>query len=222
MPPFEPREAIKDLKLFEHDGSQPYPMTGLTVCVDPGDVHCGTSFFADRPETEIGFQCVAAKEFSPDQWLDVLAELIVSGRIKTLVYERFRLYGDKAQEQKGSEFITAQIIGTMRWMVRKQNEHAALHYDVPDPSVLDCVAEGYCNPRRIPQPVQMVGQMADIKKPTKAILNRRNIRSLARRQKAGQHCVDAEMHGWHWLLNGKPRDIEIRPSMDSRHVQNGR
>lgn len=196
--------------------------THMTMAIDPGDRHVGVAFFRPKPESTWGHECFFVKEMDPNECQDVLAELVVSGSLVTVVYERFTLQGNKAAEQVGSEFLTSQLIGAIRWMVRKQNEHAYLHDRVIKPQTLSCLEDGLCSPHRVPQPVALVGQMNMIKKPTRAILNRRGIRSLAARQRAGIHCKDAELHGWHWLLNGRPADIEERPKLDSRNVQRAR
>lgn len=186
----------------------------LMIAVDPGDVHCGVAFFEQVKTTGAKakqWECVWTQEYYPDEWLDVLMRILVENRLRRLVYERWRLYADKASVQTGSEFVSTQVIGVMRWAVRKQNEHARLHVLYP-PERLSCVVKDKtCTADYRPQSVDMIGQLADIKKPTQNILNYKKIRSLAAKMKTGQHCKDAEMHGWHWLLNGNPAHVEERP-----------
>jgi hypothetical protein len=128
--------------------------------------------------------------------------------LTTIVYERFRLYADKAMAQKGSEFLTAQVIGVIRWLGRAVSEHAELHRREQEEGVkLSCRRKGsMCDDPDMPhRRVAVVGQWADIKVPTAGVLRSKKIRSLAKREKAGPHCVDAELHGWYYLLHRETR-----------------
>ena len=63
--------------------------------------------------------------------------------------------------------------------------------------------------------VPYVEQQPDIKKPTTAILKRRGIPSVAKKQKTGGHALDAELHAWRYLESrkstwtGKPDEPEV-------------
>jgi hypothetical protein len=211
-----------------------WPTEPFLVSVDPGDVHCGVAFFIKDEENEHGFRVFLALEMEPDDFTDMLAWLIIRGKLNTVVYERFRLYADKAEEQKGSEFATSQLIGVIRWMVRKQNEHAKEHVQWRRTNTkMTCESDSGCGPGRLPVPVTLVGQMADIKKPARGILRFKKIKSQAILNRVSVHeghkmcskerchAVDAELHGWHWLLKGHARDITERPRVDARHIQAG-
>lgn len=185
-------------------------MTQL-IAVDPGDVHVGVAFFeTDEPDPWTGeggadWACVDTQEWEPMEFADALGETMFEGSLNTLVYERFRLYADKAPEQTGSEFETSQLIGILKYLVRLNNNHVAKHHQVNDIEgrYLPCEMQGGgCTPRLKMRHVNLVGQMADIKKPTTGVLRSRKIKSTAKRQKTGGHCVDAELHGWHFILNG--------------------
>jgi hypothetical protein len=190
------------------------------VAIDPGDVYVGVAFFDQLknynewtdPDADLGvddWRCVGATEYTPDQFADDFAESIVASDFDYVVFERFRLYGDKANQQTGSEFQTSQLIGVIKWIVRKQNEHHDAHREAEQKGLLISCEQpgGVCNKPTVVRPVTLVAQMADIKKPTKGILNTRGIKSVARpiaREKYGNrdHVVDAELHGWYYILNG--------------------
>lgn len=212
--------------------SYAWPREPVMAVVDPGDLSCGVAFFRQDEELEPGAEVIKTLEMGPRDFEDMLAWLIIAGRVHTVVYERFRLYADKSVEQTGSEFETSQLIGVIRWMVRKQNEHAELHVRwVHTNKKLTCEEGGGCSPGRLPRPVKLVGQMADIKKPARGVLRFKQIKSwsmLHRKQiHAGRklcekdrcHAVDAELHGWYWLLKGHASNIEERPKVDERHIQ---
>lgn len=183
-------------------------MTGL-IAVDPGDVHCGVAFFV-RADNEYGWECTNTEEFSPDDFLDNLAETFVDQdpAWQFLVYEKFRLYADKARLQTGSEFPTAKCIGVIEWLGRSQNRHASEHARADEEGLdITCrLAGGTCDPNRpggprYVGPVDLIKQPADIKKPAAGILRTMGIKSVAKREgdKLG-HRVDAELHGWYFIL----------------------
>lgn len=186
-------------------------MTRNLVAIDPGDVHVGVAFFDDDPEEAVagGWRCVDAQEFEPDEFSDAFAESLINNQFDVVVIERFRLYGDKSKEQTGSEFETSQLIGILKWLVRKHNDHVAMHTSAKKHKKLAKCEQpgGVChNPPREPTPVKLILQMADIKKPTTAILKRKGIKSVAKpidRELYGGrgHVVDAELHGWKAILD---------------------
>lgn len=201
------------------------PDAPITIAIDPGDVHAGMAFFADDDALEHGQYCYYACEVTPEQCTDIVAEMVVAGRVHTLIFERFRLYGDKSEMQKGSEFLTSQMIGVLKWICRHQNEHAEGHAQQnADPRILlNCTQDGDCKEGREVQTVRVVGQMADIKKPAFGRLRRLHIRSWAKAntdqvhaetKKCADgrcHAVDAEVHGWFWKLNSQARAVEEEP-----------
>lgn len=192
--------------------------------IDPGDEHVGlAAFVAD--ESELGWRCFKAGELTPDQFADLYAWFALAGLLHTVVFERFRLYADKAEEQRGSEFLTSQLIGVIKWVCRQINEHAELHVAGVN---LSCMKRGgTCGPDTVIQQIKVVSQQADVKKPIRGILRHRNVGSWAVRHRTAIHegkktcskerchAVDAELHGWFWLLRGKPKDIEIRPRSET-------
>lgn len=232
-PPAEPEVQVRYRELpWWEQGLYVWPDEPFVLAVDPGDLSCGVALLRKDEEDENGHQVFWVGEQAPDDFTDFLAWLIIQGKLHTVIYERFRLYGDKSVEQTGSEFMTSQLIGVIRWMVRKQNEHALLHVRwIRTNERLSCEEDSGCGPGRIPQPITLVGQMADIKKPIRKILRFKNIKSRGathrqlihegRKLCAKEHChaIDAELHGWYWLLRGHTRDITERPKIDSRHIQ---
>lgn len=183
------------------------------VAVDPGDRWTGVAFFTNDPDPftrePLGWRCQGAVEMGREEFEDSLSETLEDSDLDFLVYERFRLYGDKAGAQTGSEFDTSQIIGVIKWLVRTHNAHAAEHEaaDKTGHVILPCEAPGGAHHEpRVWRPTTLAGQMADIKKPTRGILNHRGIKSVARpiavKQYEGRdHIMDAELHGWHYILN---------------------
>jgi hypothetical protein len=181
------------------------------IAIDPGDRYVGVAFFTEDPDEEHGWYCADAQEFDPREFEDGFAESIVNNEYDYVVIERFRLYKDKAMLQTGSEFETSQLIGALKFIVRKHNEHAARHAnaDTTEGRILKCeLPGGVCNnPPWTPKPVTLLLQMADIKKPTTAILRRKGIKSVAgpiskSDYKGRDHVKDAELHGWKAILDG--------------------
>lgn len=183
------------------------------IAVDPGDVYTGVAFF-DSPHDRFtkweDWSCVGAVEFGPDEFEDAFAETLVAGDVQIVVYERFMLYEGKALEQSGSEFRAVQTIGVIRWLVRNHNAHVVSHLrgekmactDVHESCKL--LSKGETN-----QEVIAVGQLASIKTPARGILRSRGIKStakpIARKQYKGRdHVVDAELHGFYWLMKADP------------------
>lgn len=186
-------------------------MTNL-IAIDPGDRWTGVAFFETDEDEPTGWRCTDAQEWDPDEFEDALAETILAGDVDIVVYERFRLYGDKAKEQKGSEFDTAQSIGVFKFIIRNHNRHAEAHDWVDkNGGMLTCEQPGgVCHdPERRPsvKVVILHGQFADIKKPTAGILRKKKIKSVAKPisrelYEGRDHVVDAELHGWKYILDG--------------------
>jgi hypothetical protein len=176
------------------------------IAIDPGDAHIGVAFFGRIDDQ---WYCQDAQQIDgPDDFEDMLLEtLLTSDSIRYVVFERFRLYEDKAAEQKGSEFRTAQMIGVIKFIVRQRHLHVQRHQK-RQTDLLPCELQGgMChNLSEGPLPVTIFGQMADIKKPTAGILRYKKIKSIGKKNKAdnkgwGDHCVDAELHGWKFILD---------------------
>lgn len=186
------------------------------IAIDPGDAFVGVAFFESEDEdpwaspVQSKWECVDAQEFAPNEFADAFAETILDGDLDTVVFERFRLYGDKANEQKGSEFETSQLIGVIKFLVRIHNVHVQRHADAEaNGQMLDCEQAGqwHHDPTKRPRHVHIFGQMADIKKPTAGILRHKKIQSVAKpisreHYNGRDHIVDAELHGWKYILDG--------------------
>jgi len=204
-------------------------MTAL-ISVDPGDVHVGVAFFDEDPNSPHGWVCTGTQEMTPDEFADSLADTFLDQDEgwRFLIYEKFRLYADKAKQQTGSEFPTAKLIGVIEWLGRKHNEHAEQHRLAERLGKLTTceVGGGFCSAdraegKRIVNEVRLVKQPADIKKPTIGILRHLNIKSVAKAEgdKLG-HRVDAELHGWHFLLRTLAKEQQCEtPTLSSASSQ---
>lgn len=162
----------------------------LILAVDPGDEHVGVAWF-DKQEK--GWACVYVEEMTPDQFEDYIGPALRSGFFRYFVLESFALYGDKALQQTGSQFLTSQLIGVCKYVVKEVNR------------------ESYLNPD-LDQEVQLVMQQPSIKKAVFAILKRKKYKFAADRLGVpAQHVRDAEVHGikfikeqdWPMLLAGE-------------------
>lgn len=186
------------------------------IAVDPGDRWTGVAFFATNEDGE--WYCQDAQEFDPDEFDDALAELILTPSDlppPILVYEKWRLYPDKAAAQTGSEFLASQHIGVMKYLVRTHNAHVAKHDEAEaEGKLVSCEQQGglCAEPANRPQPMTIVKQGAEIKKPTRGILKKKKMKSVAgpiAKEMYGNrdHIKDAELHGWKYILDtlkGKP------------------
>ena len=201
----EPTEA--DLRaLYE----KPMKADTELIAIDPGDRWTGVAFFA-TDETGAWY-CQDAQEFSPPDFEDALAELLLRDRTAPppiIVYEKWRLYGDKAALQTGSEFLASQHIGVIKFIVRVHNDHVDRHEKAEaEGSMLSCeLRYGQCeNPANRPKRIEIVKQGAEIKKPTAGILRTKKIKSVAKPisrelYEGRDHVVDAELHGWKHILD---------------------
>lgn len=179
------------------------------IAIDPGDRWTGVAFFATDEDGL--WYCQDAQEFSPHDLEDALAELLLDTSVPPpiVVYEKWRLYADKAKEQTGSEFEASQHIGVIKFLVRVHNAHAERHILAEEQGkMMTCeLSGGSCaDPANRPQMVTIVKQPADIKKPTAGILRHKKIKSVAkpisRELYSGRdHVVDAELHGWKHILD---------------------
>jgi hypothetical protein len=183
------------------------------IAIDPGDRHIGVAFFGQA--TPGHWYCQDAQQIDdPDEFEDMLLEtLLTDGGVRHVVYERFRLYEDKAQLQKGSEFRTAQMIGVIKFIVRQRHLHVQKHQE-RQRGILPCELQGgMCKdlPDGPPE-LTIFGQMADIKKPTAGILRFKKIKSVGKKAKAdnkgwGDHAIDAELHGFKYILDVLKEDV---------------
>lgn len=198
----KPADAIPD---------PPYETDFDLIAIDPGDRWTGVAFFK---QYEDGWECISAIEFDPDEFDEAIVETVVSPHAPPetppliVVYEKWRLYADHAKEKTGDEFLASQHIGVIKFAVRSAKAHLARHDEAKkDGKFLSCeVNHGMCiNPRIQVRRVMLVNQPADIKKPTRGILNKKKIKSIARpiakrEYHNRDHIVDAELHGWYHII----------------------
>lgn len=145
--------------------------------IDPGDKHVGFAWFEEGNDGLPG--CAYAVELTPDECADRVAGALFRDELWGIGIERFTLYGDKAQEQVGSEMLTSQLIGVVNYLVRVHNRDAT-------------TTEGPWAAQR----VRLVSEGAHAKKAIRAQLKARGIDRIG---KIGDHTGDAEEQGWYWL-----------------------
>lgn len=185
-------------------------MPTLTA-IDPGDRWTAAAFF-DRADNEWGWECTGVVEFdnANDEFVDSLAESVMDNEVPILVWEQWRLYNDHALEKTGSEFEAVQVIGQMKFVVRRHNEHCYLHTRALNAGQMTtCELRGAsCQDKDIGWlPTLAIQQPADIQKPTAGILRGKGIKSvakpIAKAEYGGRgHVVSAELHGWYYILEG--------------------
>lgn len=143
------------------------------LAIDPGGKHVGMAWFEDQ-------ECVAVREETPAGAIDETRRQLLTGT-DVLVIEEFRLYPWLAQQQSYSDFPTVQLIGALKllWATNGGRD-----WDGERP---------VCT---------LAMQPATIKAPTRNVLRGRKIKSVAKREKAGGHCADAELHGHFYVLRG--------------------
>lgn len=190
--------------------SRPVESEIRLIAIDPGDVYTGVAFFTTDEDGL--WYCADAQEFSPADFEDALAEYIFLNREvepPIVVFEKWRLYADKAKEQTGSEFEASQHIGVIKYLVRVHNAHVERHLRAEaEGKMMTCELEGgVCHdPALRPRPITIIKQPADIKKPTAGILRHKKIKSVAKPISKAEyggrdHVVDAELHGWKHILD---------------------
>lgn len=178
------------------------------IAIDPGDIHCGIAFFSRDDERR--WRCTGTIELPPDELEQSLAEEFVDQDpdFEFVVYEKFRLYEDKKDEQVGSEFRTSKCIGVIEFLGRTHNEHARQHRMAEQRGLLvsceqqggTCAADRPGKPRD-PRAVEMIKVPAENHTFAAKILNAKRFRSIAKEEgdKLGHRKV-AEEHGWYYIL----------------------
>lgn len=183
------------------------------IAIDPGDQYVGVAFFATNDDGE--WYCQDTQQMEPDEFIDGFAELIFDSPTPPIVvYESFRLYGDKAKLQTGSEMLTSQMIGVIKYICRVRNAHVARHEAAEAAGrIMSCEQRGgqCADPENRPQAVPVFSQRADIQKPTTGILRHKKIKSVGKAMKKdnpgwGDHVISAELHGWHHILKTMEAD----------------
>lgn len=158
------------------------------VYFDPGDRYTGVAIFTRDPDDDT-WDCTDAFTWDAheeDHQIEKLMRWLWStmsrGEWDIVGYEVWRLYEDKAQEQKGSEFLATQLIGVIKFMshyLQFQNRW----------------------PR---QQLEVVRFLPDHKKPTAGKLKRMGWQYESDRRKAkGDHAKDAELQGAYDILHNR-------------------
>ena len=155
------------------------PQYNRAMYIDPGDRYIGLAIF-EHDEVGGFWECTAAATIDCNDpearanFEDVLASRTARGELDILGYEVWRLYEDKAQEQKGSEFLATQLIGVIKHLARR-----------------------HAHQNRWPrQPLELVRFLPDHKKAVAGIMKRRGYKFMSRELKTfGDHAWDAELQG---------------------------
>lgn len=160
------------------------------IYFDPGERYTGVAIF-ERDQIDNTWDCVDAFTWdieATDDDYDILKletwlwNSLSRGEYDIVGYEVFRLYEDKAQEQKGREFLTCQLIGVIKFAARR-----------------------LANQNRWPrQDLELVRFLPDFKKPTAGWMKKNGITSEARRRKTkGDHAWDAELQGYYDIVKNR-------------------
>jgi hypothetical protein len=160
---------------------------GRAVYFDPGDRYTGVAIF-EKDDLDDAWTCTDAftwdieEDGSADELQDWITSTTSRGDYDIVGYEVWRLYGDKAQQQKGSEFLATQLIGVIKYIARR---NATLN--------------------RWPRPpLELVRFLPDFKKATAGILEAHGIASVARAKGTkGDHAWDAELQGYYDLIKNR-------------------
>lgn len=102
-------------------------LPGLWFSIDPGDANVGLAEWW-------GTECQVARHTTPDEAVDYVMGVAKEGRLDLLVHERFALYpgAEQGRGQMGSEFLTSQMIGVLKFICRHTGvpviSHLASHH----------------------------------------------------------------------------------------------
>lgn len=161
------------------------------VAIDPGDKHVGVATFRDG-------RCTQAFECTPEEGLLCIEKVLANRLAQTIVVEKFTLYPDKAAEQAGSEMLTSEMIGAIKWQVNRHNSivesiaAALAEEEAAGEGSSDDVGAGF---------VDLVMQPAAIQQPTLAVCRHNGIVPLS--PKTPGHSRSAELHGYHFSFRGQ-------------------
>lgn len=148
------------------------------LAIDPGDEHVGLAEF-ERKNDGVWY-CAWAGEKTPEQFLPWFAEGLRKDRWEHVVVESWRLFPESAKFYVGSDMPTSRLIGSIEAMATY----------VPD-------ADTWFD-----DPVAVTYQSPQIKVPTRSVLKRRKLRSVAKILKvSGDHASDAELHGFKYMID---------------------
>lgn len=84
------------------------------VSIDPGDLHVALAWW------ELG-TCTMVEECNPDEAVERLEDAFKRNAIDLVACEKFALDAKRAAQQSGSEFLTSQLIGVIKYLCRKNN-----------------------------------------------------------------------------------------------------
>lgn len=149
------------------------------LAIDPGDVHVGLAEFQQIDGT---WYCVWAGEKTPDEFLPWFVEGIRLSRWVRVVVESWKLFPQAAPIYVGSDMPTSRLIGAIK---------AIAAFCSPDTGWMD-------------EAPRVVMQDPQIKVPTRGVLRRRKLRSVAKILGIPlDHASDAELHGYKHLIDAK-------------------
>lgn len=170
------------------------------LAIDPGEQHTGVAQFRLWTDgTGWRGECVAAWEAPPDEVIAHLAGVLDPSsdhqpKIGVLVVEEWRLYEDRMANLVGTEILTIEVIGVIRYLWRASVRRG---------SGCEWIQHG-----------------ARVKTGTRKILRAKQIRSRAN---GSTHGKDAELHGWYHLmhtLGGQPGDWEdLNPKKPAKRAR---
>lgn len=92
------------------------------VSIDPGDIHFAVAEWR-------GKTCLNVTEFLPDDAIDFLENGIRTLDIHAMIYEKFALDLRRASQQNGSEMLTSQGIGVIRYLGRRYKVPAVGYFN---------------------------------------------------------------------------------------------
>lgn len=147
---------------------------GLILSIDPGDRHVGMAMFRDRIPKPT---CLWAAEVTPVECMLLVRDWVEDSVLDLIVVEEYRLYPWELDSQAWSDLPTARMIGAIQAIAWLWNEDR-------------------------PVPIHMVP--ASAKDPMRAQLRPRKIELHYVKGPDGKrsgHADDAQLHGWHYLLN---------------------
>lgn len=153
------------------------------IAIDPGDAHCGVATFREG-------KCTVALECNPKEMLTLLQQVLDDDAVEVVIYEVWRLYQSMTEKLVGSEMLTCQAIGVIKWLVDRHNE------------TVDSFAKAHKGETFGGRIVELVAQPADIKDPTRTVVRHHGITPTSRKT-SGDHERDAELHGLHFILRGQ-------------------
>lgn len=148
----------------------------MLAAIDPGDKHVGFAVFVKEHDGHP--VCVYSIEITPDECADRIAGMLFRDELAMVAVEKFTLYADKAMDQIGSEMLTSELIGVIKYLVRVHNDEV----EKGDPWSTGLVL--------------LKSEGAHAKKAIRAQLKARGIERVG---KVGDHTGDAEEQGWYWL-----------------------